>query len=169
MSTKFIAGDEILHNGENKTIVVSSKNFNTNKISYLLSDGEKVAEEELKAVSGLTRKKVESKKKDNQTDELDGLHTTYQELIGKQVPVKFKNDLDWIKEKIEVASKGIAAVKEAKETPYQTLSKLNREQLIALIDDKSMPIDPEDYEEDSELLVAICQEMEIAISEAEKE
>lgn len=93
MQTKFKAGEEVIHNGEKKTVVVSSKDFSTQKISYVLSDtSKKIPESELSKISKSEVKESEGK---------EDLHAQYLELYGKNVPNKYKKNVDWIREKIE--------------------------------------------------------------------
>lgn len=57
--TKFKQGDKVLHDGEEKTIEVSRKNFSNQSIVYKLDTGEQVEEKDLKPAgkSKLARKK----------------------------------------------------------------------------------------------------------------
>lgn len=92
MQTKFKAGDEVLHNGEKKTVVVSSKDFSTQKISYVLADtNKKIPESELSKI-GTEPESV---------NETKDIHAQYKELYGKNVPNKYKKNEEWIRAKIE--------------------------------------------------------------------
>lgn len=94
MQTKFKAGEEVIHNGEKKTVLVSSKDFSTQKISYILADtGKKIPESELSKISKDTVT--------NETGQKEDLHEQYLELYGKNVPNKYKKNEEWIREKIE--------------------------------------------------------------------
>lgn len=63
MKTKFQPGDKVLHNGEEREVIVSRKDFSNQSIIYKLDNDEQVSEGELSPVKGkLTRKKKLSKK-----------------------------------------------------------------------------------------------------------
>jgi hypothetical protein len=165
---KFKAGQSVKYGDEPFVIKVSRKNFSNNKILYNLSttSGAKgpvdVPESELTAA--ITRKAPATggKKGGKKGKELELVRKNYLEAVGQEVPSNKKNDLEWMKAKIVEAN----ADKDV-DSPYATLAKLDREQLISLIKEKEYGIDPADYESDEELLVAVCEEAGIEVPKSE--
>lgn len=155
MSTKFKPGDEVYHNGKRLTVQVSTKNFTSNVVSYLLSDGNMVAEDKLKIASAVSE--------DTNAELLE----KYQTLFGKKVPINKIRDLEWIQTKVTEKEAELEAEKQKGQdvigTGYDVLAKLTDEEMAAFIKEKSLNINPEDYEDQDELLKAVCQEMSIEI------
>lgn len=153
---KFKPADSVIVDGKESKIKVVRKDFLTKKILYTLEDGRKDIEESKITLVG----PVKPAKSSN--DE-SSLLEKYKELYGKNVPAKHKNDEEWIKAKIA-----------EKETPeptdqerFEALSKLEKEDLEKLIEEKQLDIDVEDYDTNKELVVAICEELGIKVTDAE--
>jgi hypothetical protein len=161
MATKFNPGDKVLHNEEEKEVLTSTKNFKTGTIVYRLSTGELVNEGEL---SSKDEKKGKAAGKDEKNLLLEALTAKYEELYGKPVAPAKKNNADWIEEKIK---EKLQEKKEGNQIPKFTMEDLNDlvvPDLLKLIEEKQLDIDPELYEGDEEgLRQAIAEELNIEV------
>lgn len=154
--TKFNEGDKVLYKGKEVTVEVTTKNFSTNAISYVLSTGEKVSENELIPVGLKATKPAEN----------TPLLEVYKAIFGKAVPANKKNDLFWIQSKIDEKHK-----EEDSEVDFEDLSDVEKqkylstlsfEDLTAFVEAEDLTnVDVEDYITTEELVVAICQELGI--------
>jgi hypothetical protein len=93
--------------------------------------------------------------------ELENAKAKYKELYEDEVPTENAEDLDWIKEEIRKIENPTDAEK------YAALASLELEELEQVIEEKELDVDPDDYEDEEELLKAICEELEIEIPNEE--
>jgi len=158
MATKFNPGDKVLHNDVEKEIVTSTKNFRTGVIIYRISTGELVNEGELTSVN--SKKEV----KDKKSDLLEALTAKYEELYGKSVAPAKKNDAEWLEKKIK---EKLQENKQGNEIPnftWKDLTDLVVPDMLKLIEEKTLDIDPELYEGDEDgLRQAIAEELNIIV------
>lgn len=160
MKAKFKQGEKALLKGDEVSIVVSQKNFSTKKITYLLADGRKVPETDLTALKGRARK---------ETPEILEARETYAKLFNETVAISMKNNLVWMKTKIAEAEALADADNDTEATStttrWEALDDLEGESLLKFIELQGLEIDPEDYETESELKIAIAEELDIEVSE----
>jgi hypothetical protein len=155
MKTKFKPDETCWLDGETEVeIAVAKKDFKNKSIKYRLkSDNGKT----LGMVVDESRlSKVKSKAAPAQTNLLD----EYKELFQKNVPAKYKNNEDWIQNKIDAKK---AELENAEK--YNAIADLDADGLIKLIEDKELDIDVDEFEEISDLLEAICEKLEIKVPE----
>jgi len=157
MKTKFEHGETVLYKGEETVIKVAQKNFGTQKISYLLENGEKVNESELskpKKTNPVQLPKAEKK------DPLKELHEKYEKAYKKPVPNAKKNDALWIDNKLTEA--GVPS-KEVTTDGWSVLSALDQNALEIFIKEKELDIDLNDYVDEDSLRIAVAEELNIEI------
>ena len=164
MKTKFEKGEVVTLNGKEVTIKAAKKNFSTGVVSYRLTSGGLANEKDLKK-SG----KAGTKPTDPALLEL---REKYAQLYGKAVTPSHKNKMDWLQKKvdekqaeIDFAGGGDKKDEEVTETPFEIIRKLDHEALVALVKEKELEIDPEDYDNEEDFFTAVCDELEIEIPE----
>ena len=159
--TKFQQGEKALHISDNNKeveIVVAKKDFVTKKTKYRLTDGSDVNEGDLKKITGGINTKL--KKED---PELLKLREEYGKRYGKAPASSKKNNKRWLEKKISEKEPIDPDPADDNETKYEALKALTRDGLIVVISDKDLDIDAADYDEDKDLVTAICQELDIEI------
>lgn len=164
MITKFESGEEVIVKGKKEVIKVAKKNFSSKKISYQLESGTIVEESAIKKLKG-------EKPGD---EKINPLFKEYEEVCGKPVPNNKKKDEAWIKEKIAKAKAKAGEEEDADDEPTNAeklaaLKELDFDGLVKVAEEKELDIDPDDYEDEEELLTAICEELEIEIPEEDSE
>jgi len=151
MKTKFESGDRVIFQEQEQTVLTSSKHFPTGAIRYRLDNGQMVAEKELKLAE---EKKVIKSKVD------DSLIADYEKYIGKPVPTSKKNDTKWIQSKVDEV-KAKTKKPETKFTMDEVMELDGVGELSSFIETQQLAIDPEDYESEDDLRLAIAEELGI--------
>lgn len=173
MSKMLKQGAKVLYKGEVEIIHSSSKNFVNKQITYAIQGKESkevkekgISIEKFTLIGGKVRTKTPLKKDDGP---IVALRSKYKELYGKNVSNNKKNKIDWIQAKIDAKlpkddSKEVPE-KTSEPSSYQVLAALTPVELRNLISEKKLDIDPADFKTDEELLIAVCEELEIEIPE----
>lgn len=147
MRTKFKVDQKVLLKDKERTVIGTSKNFSTNKVSYRLDGGEMVNESQLSSASKVVR----------MPSQLEKLQDRYAELYGKPPANSKKNDAEWLSTKIQENA--------PEESPWEVLDALSDEAVHTFITEKELDIDAADYNSVQELKIAIAEELEIEIPE----
>lgn len=79
--------------------------FNRDKYRMLIRNNPKKAEEYIKECQNrdvlVAKKAPQEKKSDDWVETLEELQERYVEKFGKQLSIRYKNDIEWIKAKLE--------------------------------------------------------------------
>jgi hypothetical protein len=160
----FKEGDPFVINGDTRTIKVVKKDFSNQQVKYRLDNDELINQEVLVKIAEQVKPQEPAKKEmpvappkkeTSQAEEkLKDLQIQYAKLVGKIPPTAYKNNAEWLQSKIDA---------ELSRVKYEALVKLSPDELVDFIQAKDLEIDPNDYAEASELLKAVCEELNIEI------
>lgn len=159
---KLIPGQKVIYKGQDRIVQTSVKDFSTQKtVVHLQGDNlsNPILTEEIKQIKEKKSKNKLSKNEDN--SEILELRAAYLQAVKKEVPANKKNDIKWMSKKIEEAWQLEI------DTPLTWDTLKATDNLKALIADRELDIDIDEYEHADDIRVAIATELDIDIPEDE--